>query len=87
MRKLPTVILLLAIGGCGNASYPPEVVSNFMSSCSLTSGGNTAMCSCMIKEIQSSMSFEKYINLETRLTVGDKNAEIEFVNVISSCRR
>ncbi|KPQ37914.1 MAG: hypothetical protein ACLFM4_10595 [Phormidium sp.] len=50
------------------SDYPPEVIAEFLDSCT---GGDTAMqqfCECSIEEIQQQYSFEEFVEIDANLT-------------------
>jgi len=77
---------LLAFGACGgDDAYPPEVVDNFMESCTSQVGASESYCRCAIEELQTSMSFDDFQAAEDRITSGAENLPQELQDAVDSC--
>jgi hypothetical protein len=70
--------------GCSNGSYPPQVVENFMSSCTAQPGATDAACSCAIERIQEEMTLDEFQAAEAEIQAGGSPPEL--IDIIEECR-
>lgn len=89
LRKgIGTVLGLVALGACNGedeGGYPPQVVKNFMASCTAQPGASKSECSCAIERIQETMTVEEFAAEEARITRGERPSA-EIIAAINKCR-
>jgi hypothetical protein len=89
LRKgIGTVLLLVSLAGCNGGDeggYPPQVVENFMASCTAQPGASESECSCAIERIQETMTLEEFAEEEARITRGERPSD-EIIAAINECR-
>ena len=67
-------IALAACGGGGGEDYPPEVVDQFLASC--TAGGTPeSVCQCALDEFEAKYSVEEFQEEAQKLAAGDASEE------------
>ena len=69
-KLLVTCALVVCVSGCSKKNeYPPEVVTNFMNSCSAQPGANAELCGCILKKIQKDYSAKDFAAYEATLAM------------------
>ena len=92
MRKSVLICLLLSAFGlssCGKNEYPADAVSNFMVSCSMTSGGDTRKCSCLMDKVQKKYTFKEFSGIDMQMRAGslDPNTARVFGELAAECAK
>jgi hypothetical protein len=67
------------------SEYPPEVIAEFLSSCT---GGDAAMqqfCECSIEEIQQRYSFDEFVEIDANLTANQDPPEA-LMEIFDACQ-
>ncbi len=77
LRSLVFAVAAVSLAACGNGGgedYPPEVVEQFMSSC--TQGGTSeAVCQCALDKFEAKYSAEEFEAHGQRLAEGNPDEE------------
>ena len=87
-RGIGTMLLLVSLAGCNGedeGGYPPQVVENFMASCTAQPGASQSECQCAIDRIQETMTLEEFAAEEARITRGERPSD-EIIAAINECR-
>lgn len=80
-----TVLLLTLAAACNGRPpdvYPPDVVENFMRSCTARSAERN--CRCALDELERRFSIDEFRALEARTTRGEIPKEM--VDAVAACR-
>ena len=88
MRRIAAVAsaVLLVLGACGgDDGYPPEVVDNFMESCTTQVGASRSYCRCAIDRLQESMPYEDFQAAEAQINAGSEDLPQELQDAVDSC--
>jgi hypothetical protein len=64
--------------------YPPQVVQNFMASCTAQPGATEEACRCSIDRLQEEMTFEEYQEFEAQIRQGE-SVPNEVLEIITAC--
>jgi len=63
--------------------YPPEVIDNFTSSCE-GAGNDPAFCGCVIDEIQDTVSYDRFVEIDQELAEGGEVPQ-ELLDAQAAC--
>jgi hypothetical protein len=84
-RRLAVLLVLAAAAACRRRPadvYPPEVVQNFMTSC--TTRAEARICRCALDALQRRFPLEQFRALDGRLSAGEMAPEL--VDAVAGCR-
>lgn len=87
-KAIGTVLVLFSLAACNGeeeSGYPPQVVENFMASCTAQPGASQSECSCAIERIQQTMTLDEFAAEEARITRGERPSQ-EIIAAINECR-
>ena len=85
MRALVMLLLLLAgVLACRRTAdvYPPEIVRNFMTTC--TTRSSERVCRCAIDALQQRYTLDEFTRFETRMRSGEVPKEM--MDAVAGCR-
>jgi len=83
MRRALLVVVLGALAGCRRADvYPPDVVRNFMASC--TARTDARICRCALDALERRFPLETFQAFEARMRAGEMPKEM--VDAVADCR-
>jgi hypothetical protein len=57
------------------SGYPPEVITEFLDSCTGGDAGMQSFCECSIEEIQQQYSFEEFVEIDASITANQDPPE------------
>lgn len=65
--------------------YPPEVIDNFVSSCTST-GSPDSFCNCVIDELQETVPFDRFVELDQQLAENPDDIPAELTAAATACQ-
>ncbi len=65
--------------------YPSDFVQNFIQSCSASSGGKTAICTCVLDKIRKKYKYAEFISIETKIHSG--GSDPDFTKFMGDARK
>lgn len=80
-----SLLVLLLVAGCDRGPdnhYPPEIVDNFLASC--TQKGTKAACECSIDLIQRRFTVEQFQAMEARMAKGEVPKDL--MDAVAECQ-